>query len=319
MITRVTQHMLVGRELSSIAYASTRMAAAQEQMTTGRRINRPSDAPADTTVALKSRSGIGQNEQYQRNAQDGTAWLSTIDTALSSANSLLNRAYVLAVQGADSGANGPAAESAIADEVDQIKQSMLGLANTQYLGRPVFGGTTTSGSAYALSDPSDPKSPVVYTGDAGSVSRRVGDGAVVRVDMEGVSTFGPTEGTNSDGSSVPAGAGASVFDHLQALSDALRKSPIDDDGVQAAMGALQKDMTTIGAAQADEGARMKQIATASNVSQDTTLALQKVKSDVEDVDVAEATINMQSTTAAYQAALMAVGKSTQQSLLDFLS
>ncbi|MCA1983193.1 flagellar hook-associated protein FlgL [Nocardioides nematodiphilus] len=307
MISRVTQHMLVGRELSSIGLASTRMAAAQETMTTGRRINRPSDAPADTTVALKARGAIGQNEQYQRNAQDGTAWLSTIDTTLSSTNKLLNRAYVLALQGADSGANGAAAESAIADEIDQIKQSVLGLSNTQYLGRPVFGGTTTNGSAYVLSDPADPASAVVYKGDTGSVNRRVGDGTVVRVDMEGTKVFGDTAG------------GDSVFDHLQALSDALRANPVDDDGVQSSIAALQKDMSSIGAAQADEGARMKQIDTASGISQDTTLALQKVKSDVEDVDIAEATINMQSMTAAYQAALMAVGKSTQQSLLNFLS
>ncbi|MGZ4475524.1 MAG: flagellin N-terminal helical domain-containing protein [Nocardioides sp.] len=307
MISRVTQHMLVGRELSSIGLASTRMAAAQETMTTGRRINRPSDAPADTTVALKARGAIGQNEQYQRNAQDGTAWLSTIDTTLSSTNKLLNRAYVLALQGADSGANGAAAESAIADEIDQIKQSVLGLSNTQYLGRPVFGGTTTNGSAYVLSDPADPASAIVYKGDTGSVNRRVGDGTVVRVDMEGTKVFGDTAG------------GDSVFDHLQALSDALRANPVDDDGVQSSIAALQKDMSSIGAAQADEGARMKQIDTASGISQDTTLALQKVKSDVEDVDIAEATINMQSMTAAYQAALMAVGKSTQQSLLNFLS
>jgi len=306
MISRVTQHMLVGRELSSIGTASTRMAAAQETMTTGRRINRPSDAPADTTVALKARGAIGQNEQYQRNAQDGTAWLSTIDTTLSSTNKLLNRAYVLALQGADSGANGAAAESAIANEVDQIKASILGLSNTQYLGRPVFGGTTTNGSAYVLSDPSDPSSQVVYNGDSGSVNRRVGDGTVVRVDMAGAKVFGDTAG------------GDSVFDHLQALSDALRASPVDNTKVQTSIAALQKDMNGIGAAQADEGARMKQIDTASGISQDTTLALQKVKSDVEDVDIAEATINMQSMTAAYKAALMAVGKSTQQSLLDFL-
>lgn len=317
MITRVTQHMLVGRELSSIGTAGTRMAAAQEQMTTGRRINRPSDAPADTTVALKSRAGIGQNEQYQRNAQDGTAWLTTIDTTLGSVTSLVQRAYTLAVAGANTGSNTQTSENAYADEVDQIQKSVLSLANASYLGRPVFGGTTAGDAAYgqvSVPDPSDPTktiSQIGYVGDAGSVSRRVGDATVVRVDMQGSQVFGPTA-TDS-----PAGDGTqSLFDHLQGLSDALRSS--DSAGIQKAIGVLQTDMDRISAAQADEGARMKQLDTATSVSQDTTLALQKVKSDVEDVDVAEATITMQSMTAAYQAALMAVGKSTQQSLLDFL-
>ena len=311
MITRVTQHMLVGRELSSIGSASTRMAAAQEQMTTGRRINRPSDAPADTTVALKSRSGISQNEQYQRNAQDGTAWLSTIDTSLNSLQSMVRRAYTLAVAGANTATNGPTSEGANADEVDQILQSVIGLSNSTYLGRPVFGGTTTGDAAYQQApDPSDPTKTVVsYVGDDGTVQRRVGDSTVVRVDSQGSSVFGLA--SNQTGAT-----GDSIFDHLQQLSTALRSG--DGAGIEKAIADLTKDQSQISTAQANEGARMKQLDTATNVSMDTTLALQKVKSDVEDVDVAEATINMQSMTAAYQAALMAVGKSTQQSLLDFL-
>lgn len=307
MITRVTQRMLVGRELSSVQTASTRMSAAQEQMTTGRRINRPSDAPADTTVALKSRAGIGQNEQYQRNAQDGTAWLSTIDTTLNSMTTLVRRAYTLAVAGANTATNGSTAENANADEVDQILQSVLDLSNTSYLGRPVFGGTTTGNAAYQLSDPTDPTKPVVYVGDGGTVNRRVGDNTIVRVDSDGPTVFGAT---------APDGTGSSVFDHLQQLSSALRSS--NSAGIEKAIADLTADQSQFSAAAADEGARMKQLDTATSVSQDTTLALQKVKSDVEDVDVAEATITMQSMTAAYQAALMAVGKSTQQSLLDFL-
>ena len=311
MITRVTQHMLVGRELSSIGTASTRMAAAQEQMTTGRRINRPSDDPADTTVALKSRTGIAQNEQYQRNAQDGIAWLTTVDTTIGSATNLLSRAYTLAVAGANTGATSSTSEGAIADEVDQIMQSVLGLANTNYLGRPIFGGTTAGVNAYEQVTAADGSTSVQYVGDSGSVSRRVGDSAVVRVDQEGRSVFGATP------TDTPAGDGkSSVFDHLQSLSKALRSS--DSDAIAQAIKDISGDITRFSSARADEGARMKRLETATSVSQDTTLALQKVKSYAEDVDVAEATITMQSMTAAYQAALMAVGKSTQQSLLDFL-
>lgn len=309
MITRVTQRMLTGQALGSIETASTRMAAAQEQMTTGRKLNRPSDSPSDTTVALKARSGIAEQQQYQRNAQDGVAWLSTTDNAIQSATSQMQRAYTLAVQGANTASNGTTAEGAIADEIDQIKQSMLGLANTQYLGRPVFGGTATGGAAFALSDPTDPTSAVSYVGDTGSVSRRVGTGTVVRVDTDGASVFGSTAGGSTD----------NVFAHLDALSTALRSTPTDTDGINTAITNLQSDMTRLSGAAANEGARMNQINGAVNVAQDSTLALQKVQSDVEDVDVAEATINMQTQTNAYQAALMAVSKTSQQSLLDFLS
>jgi flagellar hook-associated protein 3 FlgL len=310
MITRVTQSMLTGRELNSVQSASIRMAQAQEQMTTGRKINRPSDAPSDTTVALKSRSAIAEQQQYQRNASDGIAWLTTIDSAIGNATSLVQRAYTLAVAGANTGANGATAEQATADEVDQIAKSVMALANTAYLGRPVFGGTTAGDVAFSQTTDTTTTPPTVttsYVGDDGSVNRRVGDGVVVRVDSEGTSVFGD-----------PA-SGDSVFDHLTALSTALRASPADDTAIQQAITNLQGDITRFSSARASEGARMNQINGAVSISQDTVLSLQKVKTNVEDVDIAEATINMQSMTTAYQAALMAVAKTSQQSLLNFLS
>lgn len=317
MITRVTQRMLSGRELSSVELAATRMASAQEQMTTGKRLNRPSDGPADTAVALKARAGVAAQKQFQRNGQDGLSWLTTVDSAIQDANSLVNRAYVLAVKGANTASNGQTSEEALAAEVDQIKQSLMAVANTQYLGRPVFGGTTTGNSAFSLSSTQataadgtpivdadgNPVYQVTYAGDGGSVSRRVGADTVVRVDSDGQSVFG------NDGSNV--------FDGLDQLSAALRSG--DGDTISGCIDLMQSAMSQLGAAAASEGARMNQINAAVSVSTDSTLNLQKVKSDVEDIDIAEATINMQTQTNAYQAALMAVSKTSQQSLLDFLS
>lgn len=302
MITRVTQRMLTSRSLTSVEAGLNRMSQAQEQLSTGKKLNRPSDSPTDTTVALRARAGVAEQQQYQRNAQDGVGWLSAVDTALQEVNNQLRRAYTLTVEGANTGSSDATSDAALATEVDQIKQSILASANTQYLGRPVFGGTTAGGTAFSA----DSSGTVTYVGDDGSVNRRVGVDTVVRVDSPGTSVFGD----NSVG-------GTNIFDHLDALSTALRSGKPDD--IQASIGILQADMDRISAATADEGARMNQINQASNVASASQLALQKTQSDVEDVDVAEATIEMQTQTNAYQAALMAVSKTSQQSLLDFLS
>jgi flagellar hook-associated protein 3 FlgL len=305
MITRVTQRMLTDRSLSSVENGLTRMSKAQEQMTTGRRLNRPSDSPTDTTVALRARAGVAQQTQFQRNAQDGISWLSTIDSTIQGTTDQVRRAYTLAVQGANTASNGASASSALADEVDQIKKSLVDFSNTQYLGRPIFGGTTTSGAAFTM----DGAGVVTYTGNgntaAGQVNRRVGVDSVVRVDSDGTKVFG-ADGDN-------------VFDHLTALSTALRTVPADSAGIEQGIAALQADMDRLSSAAADEGARMNQINQASTVASATQLALQKTQSDVEDVDVAQATIELQTQTNAYQAALMAVSKTSQRSLLDFLS
>jgi flagellar hook-associated protein 3 FlgL len=300
-ITRVTQSMLTQRSLTSVQNGLLRMSQAEEQLSTGRKINRPSDDPTGTTTALRARVGVSDQTQYQRNANDGLGWLSTIDSTLQGMNDQVRRAYTLALQGADTGSNGPTALGALADEVDQIKGSLIDSANTTYLGRPVFGGTTSGDTAY--------DSTGSYVGDDGQVTRRVGDGTVVRVDTSGPAAFG-------DQSQPASSADSTVFQHLDALSTALRSG--DSATITAQISNLQGDMSRISTALAKEGAAYNQISNASNVASANQLALKKTQSGAEDVDVAEATIALATQQTAYQAALAATSKTLQPSLLDFL-
>lgn len=304
-ITRVTQNMLTQRSLTAVDGSLAKMSAAQEQMTTGRKINRPSDDPTGTATAMRARASIAEQQQYQRNGQDGLAWLSVIDTTVQSMSTQVTKAYTLALQGANTGGNGSTSEEALAAEVDQIREGLLASANTQYLGRPIFGGTTTGDTAYDI-DADTGK--ITYAGDDGQVTRRVGSDTVVRVDSQGSAVFGED--------------GSSVFDHLQQLSDALRGTNnggvTDDDAVQQAIADLQTDMDRMSAAAADEGARYNQITNANDTASAAVLSLQKTQSDMEDVDIAEATIAVETQQTAYQAALAATSKTIQPSLLDFL-
>ncbi|MFC7504870.1 hypothetical protein ACFQRR_22655, partial [Nocardioides sp. GCM10030258] len=99
-IGRVTQRMLTEGSLSNLQQGLGRLAKVQEQLSTGRVINRPSDNPTGTTAAMRLRSSMADQAQYTRNAQDGIGWLTQIDTALDSATSTVRRARDLALQGA---------------------------------------------------------------------------------------------------------------------------------------------------------------------------------------------------------------------------
>src|SRR5699024_2957526 len=83
-ITRVTQTMLSQRSLEGMQLSLGRLARTQEQLSTGRVLNRPSDSPTDTTAAMRLRSSLADAKQYARNAQDGQGWLGQIDSALQS-------------------------------------------------------------------------------------------------------------------------------------------------------------------------------------------------------------------------------------------
>lgn len=296
MVMRVTQRMLSDRSLTAVQGGLSKMAGVQEQLNTGRKLNRPSDSPADTVTAMRVRSSLADQAQYSRNADDGLAWLSTIDSTIQGMVSQVDRARVLGLQGANSGAMSQTAMEALAIEVDQIRANLLQASNTQYLGRPVFGGTTAGGVAYDTATG-------LYAGDDGSVVRRVGADSVVRVDSAGPSVFGDD-------------ASGNLFQHLQGLSTALRAG--NGQQIQDSLGYLATDLTRLSSASASEGARYNRISQAKDLADAAQLQLKTSLSDVEDVDLAKATIDLQVAETSYKAALASTARTVQPSLLDFL-
>jgi flagellar hook-associated protein 3 FlgL len=293
-IQRITQSMLTDRALSSLQTGLSKLSVLQQQMSSGKVLNKPSDSPTDTTTAMRLRSSMTDTAQFGRNASDGDAWLTQTDTALSSINDQLMRAHDLALQGANQGVAGQTALNAMASEIDQIRSGIIDTANTSYLGRPVFGGVTAGAQAYDSSG--------TYVGTPGTVNRTVAAGSSIRVDTDGQAAFGPN--------------GDSVFDHLSALSTALRAG--DQAGITAGLTALQTDGDKIVAAQTDVGSRQVRVEAAVQGASDKALSLQASLSNVEDIDLPKVIVNLQMQQTAYQASLAATSKVIQPSLLDFL-
>ncbi|MBW8751953.1 MAG: flagellar hook-associated protein FlgL [Propionibacteriales bacterium] len=293
-ITRVTQSMMSRQSVGAMQASLSRLAKLQEQLSTGRVLNRPSDSPADTTSAMRIRSSLADVKQYARNAADGDAWLGQIDSALTAATDQVRRARDLALQGANQGAMGPAAREALATEVDQIREGVITTANTSYLGRPVFGGVTAGSVAYDASG--------TYVGVPGAVNRTVSDGVQVQVSVDGASAFGASAST--------------VFDHLTALATALRAG--DQAGITAGIGSLAGDVDRLTTTQAEVGTRQKRVEAAQQAAGDNELKLTGSLSDIENADLPRTLVDLQMQQVAYQSALGATARVMQPSLLDFL-
>ena len=147
MIPRVTQQTVQRQTLANLQGNLTAMAALQGQMSSGKRINAPSDDPAGASDMLRLRSEQRTIAQHTRNAADGGSWLTTVDTALQSSLGQLRRARDLTVQGGN-GALGPTSREALATEIEGLRSSLLDQANASYLGRTVFAGTSNAGVAF---------------------------------------------------------------------------------------------------------------------------------------------------------------------------
>jgi flagellar hook-associated protein 3 FlgL len=290
---RVTHNSIARNSLQGLQGNLDRLGKLQEQLSSGKAITRPSDSPTGTVSALRFRSEMRQVEQHARNADDGLGWLGTIDQTLTSSSATLRRVRELTLTGMNTGATSTEAQEALAIEISGLRDTLLGVANTTYLGRPVFGGTTNASTAYAADGS--------YTGDTNPVVRTVGANTTIRVDANGPEVFG----TGSD----------SVFQVLTDIATHLRSDPsqlgTDLTKLDAAMKNIQGKVS-------DVGARYSRVEQARTIADDRKLTLTKDLSDVESIDLPKTVMDLQMQEVAYEAALGATARAVQPSLLDFL-
>lgn len=291
---RVTQNMLVDRSVGSLQGGLARLAKVQEQLSTGRVLNRPSDSPTDTTAAMRMRSSITDQNQYVRNAEDGLGWMGMVDQSLTSVTDQVRRARELALQGAGSGTASANAREALATEIDGIRSALVAEGNTVYLNRPVYGGITAGAQAFDAAGS--------FVGVAGAVNRTVADGVTVRVDVLGTDVFGPN--------------GASVFDDLDALSTALRAG--DATGIRTGLSALATRLEDLGSVQAAVGSNYARLERAADKGRDAVLDLTSSLSEVENADLPRTMVDLQMQEVVYQASLASTARVMQPSLIDFL-
>ena len=292
-IGRVTQRTLAQNSLGSVQNGLGRLAKVQEQLTTGRVLNRPSDSPTDTTSAMRIRTSRADQEQYVRNAEDGLGWLDQIDSTLGSVTTSIRRARELGLQG-NSGSVGSVAREALATEIEGLRADLLAQANATYLDRPVFGGVTPGAAAY--DDAGN------FVGVAGDVNRRIGDGVVVKVDVDGVAVFG--DGTTS------------VFAELDTLANALRAG--DSVAIGTSLDALAGRLDGVVSARTAVGATQGRVERAAQAAGDAKIRLEDNLSTLENADLAATTVDLQLAEVAYQASLAATSRVLQPSLVDFL-
>ncbi len=146
---RITFHEVNANMQYNVMKNYSRLSELQEQIATGRRLNRPSDDPVDVTNDLSLRSGINRLKQYRRNLDDGLAFMGVTDTALTSMNELLQRVKELGIQASND--TYTASERAfVADEVTQLLRQVITLVNSTYKGDFIFGGTNTKIAPYTL-------------------------------------------------------------------------------------------------------------------------------------------------------------------------
>ena len=262
-----------------------------------------SDSPVDGAAAMRLRAEQAANEQLGRNIEDGLNTLGAADRTFTSMSALVLRVRQLVVSGLNS-TNGPSEREAMATEIDQLKDGLIGLANTQYLGRPIFAGTQDVTAAYGTAG--------TYLGNDVAVQRSVSTDSATRLDVTvtGTATFS-TLFSDVDGAGNPS-AGI-----LSRISAALR-APGGPATLDAELANLDAASETMQNARSLVGTRFNRLLSIQSAGESRLDAVTANLAVAENIDLPKTIIDMQIQSTSYQAALGAAAKIIQPSLLDFL-
>ena len=302
MSLRVAQSSLSTSALAGLQANLARLQRTQEQLSSGRRVNRMSDSPVDGAAAMRLRAEQSANEQVGRNIADGLNTLGAADGTFTSMSAMLQRVRQLVVSGLND-TNSAGERESMATEIDQLKAGLIGLANTQYLGRPVFAGTQDVTAAFDTTTGQ-------YLGNASPVQRSVStdSSATVDVTVTGQATFSTLFSDSGDVS----GAGI-----LTRISAALR-APGGPATLNAELSNLDAASATMQNARSMIGVQYNRLLSVQGTGQARLDAVTASLSDAENIDLPKAIIDMQVQSTGYQAALGVSAKIIQPSLLDFL-
>ncbi len=292
---RITQKAVTLTSLQGLNRNLEAVGKLQQQLTSGRLINAPSDSPTGTNRAMQTRSEQAAVEQFGRNLSDADSWLSITDSTLQQMLDVTRRVRDLTVQGASTGSSSDASRAALATEVSSLRESLLGLANTTIAGRPIFGGISTGSTAYD-SDTG------AFQGMVGAdVTRRVSSTESVRVDLTGLEAFGTP--------------GNDLFAVVAEIADDLRNDPASlGQGLDKLDEAVGRMLTGV----ADVGARAARVEREAQINSDLSLTLETQLGEIENVDLPNTIMRLQMQQVGYQAALQATAKAISPTLMDYL-
>lgn len=180
---RITTSMMTGRVIFNMQRSIRRFTEMQTQMSSGRRINRPSDDPLGTLRDLNYRTELAKIEQLHKNVSQGSSWVGTYDFVLSDISDFINGAKELA----QSMANDDKDDSIRANTAQDIQSrldQLIALANKEIGGSRIFAGFKTKIDPFLQSG-----NGVMYTGDTGEIQFEVDNDQLMTININGSDTF----------------------------------------------------------------------------------------------------------------------------------
>lgn len=313
------------------------MSKYQDQLNSGKVINRPSDDPVVAVKGMGYRVDLDKNEQYQRNMRQAHTWLDSTDEALNQVGTSLIRVKELIIQAAND-TNTEDEREKVNEEIKQIHKHIQDLGNTKVGENYIFSGTKTGNPLFiGKPDPNDVTKTIVVLNEdslglatdptaAGNktIEVNVFDGISMQINTAGMELFGEIDNylkhvseilnrhkdPNQPGyPDVDPATGKEIGDLLDITTDATTGDEIP--GLTEINNKVLEVRATV-------GAKQNRVELMESRLQTQEINVTKQMSLNEDTDYAKTITEMVTAESIHQASLSVGAKIIQQTLVDFI-
>ncbi len=288
---RVGDSSFYTRLLAGLALQRQRSDEDLGRLADGKNVRVGSDDPSGHHASMGLRARLTRIAGYDRAAGSARTDLVTIERVLTEAIGVVTEARTEAL----AGASGPSssANPIRADQVEALRDQLLLLANTEQGGRYLFSGTQTRTA------PFDPTGG--YFGNGDEVDAPLDANQQVGATLSGQEVF-----LN----------GVDLFTALDDLVQALRIN--DTTAVAATIPTLTAGLDHLTAVHGDVGIRLRTIDQTIERHADETVELVRRVGEIEDADIAEVIVGLESSETATAALSQAAARYLGRSLFDYL-
>lgn len=298
-MSRITNNMIINNFLANFTRSQKSLNKYMEQLTTGEKFSRISDEPIYAVKAMKLETILQFNEKYIENAEEGINWLNVTDKALDDVVKTLRKLRDSAVRAAN-GSLTPDDRQKIQQEVLQLKEHLIDVANSRYGNAYIFNGTETKLQPYVNAASTDPDDYLANGSVSdGKLTREVGAGIIIDINVTGAEI-----------------GFAQIFADLQAFSDALEYD--DTETLQTMMGTIDKHIESVLGARAQVGSRQNRLELTVDRFESQEISYADILNNTKGVDIAETIMKLKNEENVYRIALATGARIIQPTLMDFL-
>ena len=324
MTERITSQMVGNTTVSTIESDLNQLSQTQEQLSTGFQINQPSDNPYGAALAISLNGQVAAYGAYQSNVSQGTAWVESASTSLESIQQATQTVRSLVVEGA----NGTMSSNDLQDAAQEVMQYMAQIkqsADAQYNGSYIFSGDNVSAEPWQpTATAADPPGEDTYAGNQNAISYAIGPSTQIKVNANlysvmGNGNTGGTAAASSGGGAVNADGSGGLLATLRSIyNDMTGTAGGTQNDLQNQLKNLDTNISSLEGIQASVGATQDSLQMASTRLTALSTSAQTDAGNVQDTDMAKATVAFSTEQAGYQAALQSAADIIQTSLLNFL-